>query len=111
MEVESQQEYTAVPGYGPPGYAITYPVKAGSPHIGHKHHLCSIVESGSATLDQIKSLVKDPKFVCRVCGRAAANSDNLCEPVSLSTEFKCPTCGMNFNTKKELMEHAKEHKK
>ena len=83
MEVESQQEYAAVPGYGPPGYAITLPVRAAPPHIGHRHHLCSIVESGSATLDQIKALVKNPKFICRVCGRVAKSEENLCEPKPL----------------------------
>jgi len=54
-----------------------------APHIGHKHHLCTICESGDCTLEEYKELVRNPKFICKVCGRVAANEDNLCEPVPL----------------------------
>jgi transcription elongation factor Elf1 len=54
-----------------------------APHIGHKHHLCDMCASGECTLDTVKALVKDAKFICRVCGRAAAKEENLCEPVPL----------------------------
>ena len=54
-----------------------------NPHIGHKHHLCAMAEAGEVSLDQMKDLIRDPKFMCKRCGRAAKNSDNLCEPVSL----------------------------
>jgi hypothetical protein len=54
-----------------------------NPHIGHRHHLCSMVRRGDHTLEQIKDLINDPKFMCKRCGRAANDSANLCEPVPL----------------------------
>ena len=68
------------PGYYsiPQAYSEVYDI-----HIGHKHHLCSLVEEGIATLDQVKAMVKNPKFICKKCGRVAAKEENLCEPVSL----------------------------
>jgi len=42
-----------------------------------------MAESGEFTLEQIKALVKDPKFICKTCGRVAAKEENLCDPVSL----------------------------
>jgi hypothetical protein len=53
-----------------------------APHLGHSKHLCHLAESG-ADLDEYKGLVKNAKFVCKVCGRAAAKAENLCEPVAL----------------------------
>jgi hypothetical protein len=54
-----------------------------APHIGHKNHLCEMAEGGNVSLEQMKDLVRNPKFMCKVCGRVAANSDNLCDPVTL----------------------------
>jgi hypothetical protein len=54
-----------------------------APHIGHRYHLCTMAESGEATLEQIKNLVKNPKFICKMCGRVAAKKQNLCDPVDL----------------------------
>jgi len=34
-------------------------------------------------LETVKALVKNPKFICKKCGRAAAKEENLCEPVPL----------------------------
>jgi len=56
---------------------------APSPHIGHANHLCDLAEKGQLSLEQMKALVKDPKFICRKCGRAANKAENLCEPVPL----------------------------
>jgi hypothetical protein len=53
------------------------------PHIGHKKHLCNLTESGDCTLEEIKTLVKGAKFICKVCGRAAKAEETLCEPVPL----------------------------
>jgi len=53
-------------------------------HIGHNSHLCEIIKRGELTLEQIKSLVGDAKFICRRCGRVAAKEINLCEPESVS---------------------------
>lgn len=52
------------------------------PHEGHLHHLCSKIAAG-ITLDEIKDLVRNGKFVCSKCGRVAANATNLCDPVPL----------------------------
>ena len=54
-----------------------------TPHIGHSNHLCDMAQQGEITLSEFKELVKDLKFICKKCGRAAAKEDNLCEPVSL----------------------------
>jgi hypothetical protein len=62
----------------PFGYARTK-----APHIGHGHHLCSMAENGEVSLEQIKDLVRNAKFICKVCARTAVNSDNLCEPEAL----------------------------
>jgi hypothetical protein len=52
------------------------------PHVNHEKHLCSMVASG-ATIDEYKNLVKDPKYLCRGCGRLANKSENLCDPVEI----------------------------
>ncbi len=51
----------------------------------HNKHLCYIVSQGFHLSDAEESnaLIKDPKFKCRHCGRAAHSADNLCEPVGL----------------------------
>ena len=54
-----------------------------APHIGHKYHLCAMAESGAVTLADMKALVKDSKFICKKCGRAAANAENLCDAEAL----------------------------
>lgn len=57
-------------------------MEKGAPHLGHSKHLCDMVLKG-ADLETYKNLVKDPKFICKKCGRAAAKEENLCEPVPL----------------------------
>lgn len=51
----------------------------------HDKHLCYIVSQGYHLSDaeEYKTIVKDPKFKCRHCGRAAHSADNLCEPEKL----------------------------
>ncbi len=51
----------------------------------HGEHLCYIVSQGFHLSDaeEYDALVKDPKFKCRHCGRAAHSASNLCEPVGL----------------------------
>jgi len=55
------------------------------PHPGHGKHLCYITNIGflKSNLGAYKTLVKNAKFVCKSCGRAAANKNNLCNPVKL----------------------------
>jgi hypothetical protein len=42
--------------------------------------ICEIDLPSDSGLTELKTLVKDSKFVCRDCGRAAASEENLCEP-------------------------------
>ncbi|UCH01913.1 MAG: hypothetical protein JSV20_08825 [Candidatus Bathyarchaeota archaeon] len=88
--------------------AMPHIAEPGCENIGHKLHLCDMVERGEASLEQIKALIKNPQFICKKCGRVAAKLENLCEPESL--DHKCGACGMTFKTKEKLMAHAKAHK-
>ena len=53
----------------------------------HQKHLCQLHASGlhKNKPDQYAHLVKEPKFVCKSCGRVAASKENLCEPILLGT--------------------------
>jgi hypothetical protein len=72
--------YESTYGGGYPDFGYT-PETA--PHIGHSNHLCHLAKVGEISLEQMKSLVKDPHFICKKCGRVATNEDNLCEPVTV----------------------------
>ncbi len=52
------------------------------PHPGHDKHLCFLENIGyvKSNLDDYKELVRDSKFLCKNCGRAAASEKNLCNP-------------------------------
>ena len=61
------------------------------PHPEHEDHLCflenlgylrsqELLEMGVDTKEYYKGLVNGAKFICKQCGRAAANRKNLCEP-------------------------------
>jgi hypothetical protein len=47
----------------------------------HKGHLCVLASENR--IDEIKDLVKDPKFLCFNCGRVADSDKNLCNPMPL----------------------------
>jgi hypothetical protein len=55
------------------------------PHAGHEGHLCYLNNMGMQLSQpaQYKELVRDAKYLCRVCGRVAAKKANLCKPVKL----------------------------
>ena len=55
------------------------------PHAGHAGHLCYLVnvEFHRKNKKDYRELVKDARFLCRHCGRAAASARNLCNPVRL----------------------------
>jgi hypothetical protein len=57
-------------------------MKKPGPHPGHEHHLCSMIEKSGVT-PEIKALIKNPKYNCSCCGRAAAKKENLCLPEPL----------------------------
>ena len=52
------------------------------PHPGHDKHLCKMVEAKTPT-EKLKPLVKNAKYICKGCGRAAAKAENLCSPEPL----------------------------
>lgn len=54
-------------------------------HEGHAEHLCLLHNVGALDKDwaMFKELVRNPKYVCKKCGRAAREAKNLCEPESL----------------------------
>ena len=56
-----------------------------SVHPGHQNHLCVAYAMGyvQTHLNDYKELVRNPKFVCKQCGRVAVSEDNLCAPASL----------------------------
>ena len=55
------------------------------PHPAHEQHLCYLQNVGyvESNLEEYKKLVKNPRFVCKNCGRAAADEKNLCKPDKL----------------------------
>ncbi len=55
------------------------------PHPGHDKHLCYLNNVGFqiSNTKQYKELVRDGKFMCKVCGRVAASEKSLCKPVKL----------------------------
>ena len=59
--------------------------EAKMPHPEHDKHLCYLQNMGyvESNLEDYKTLVRSPNYVCGNCGRAAANEKNLCKPESL----------------------------
>ena len=55
------------------------------PHPHHEEHLCYLQNIGfvESNFDEYKKLVRNPKYVCGNCGRAAASEENLCKPEKL----------------------------
>jgi hypothetical protein len=50
-------------------------------HPDHEKHLCHI--SSLRNMKTVGELAKDAKYVCIVCGRAAKEPVNLCEPAKI----------------------------
>jgi hypothetical protein len=48
-------------------------------HTGHANHMCELVSKRK--MNDVATLSKDAKYICHICGRAAAKASNLCEPV------------------------------
>ena len=47
----------------------------------HKGHLCVLVSEKK--FDEVRELVRNPKFMCFNCGRVADAEKNLCNPMPL----------------------------
>jgi hypothetical protein len=50
-------------------------------HPNHENHMCHLV--ASRQMQTAAKLAKDAKFICLICGRAAAEGSNLCKPVEI----------------------------
>jgi len=48
----------------------------------HTGHLCVLVSE--ERFDEVKELVKNPKYICFNCGRVADSDANLCNPMPLA---------------------------
>jgi hypothetical protein len=59
--------------------------KTSLPHAGHNKHLCYLNNLGYQISNprEYKALVKNAKFVCKICGRVAVSDKNLCKPMAL----------------------------
>ncbi len=53
----------------------------GSQSCHARNHMCQIILERD--LDRIKKLIKDPRYYCKNCGRAAHEGENLCNPSRL----------------------------
>ena len=47
----------------------------------HSNHVCQLIVDRNKDIDQIKDIVKDPKFICFNCARVANSKENLCNPM------------------------------
>ena len=50
-----------------------------------KTKLCNMVKDGfhKDHKKEYKELIKNPRYMCKKCGRSAAKTKNLCKPVKL----------------------------
>ena len=55
------------------------------PHDWHDIHLCYLANVGyhAQNTDEYKELVRQANYLCKNCGRVAADKENLCNPVKL----------------------------
>jgi hypothetical protein len=42
--------------------------------------ICEMSSSNDWESKELESLVKDPSYFCKNCGRSAASEENLCQP-------------------------------
>jgi hypothetical protein len=59
--------------------------KPAMPHEAHEKHLCYLSNIGfpQSNTKDYKELVKNAQYLCKACGRVAADEQNLCKPVKL----------------------------
>jgi hypothetical protein len=50
-------------------------------HPNHENHLCHII--ALRNMKRAGRLAKDAQYICFLCGRAAKDRVNLCEPVKI----------------------------
>jgi len=47
----------------------------------HEHHLCRLV--AERRIREVADLSKNGRYMCRICGRVAADARHVCEPVPM----------------------------
>ncbi len=50
-------------------------------HQGHAQHLCDMV--AKRKMAEVARLAEGAKYICHICGRAAKDAKNVCEPVEI----------------------------
>jgi len=60
---------------------VIQPSQLSDLHPDHEKHLCHIV--GLRNMRTVGTLAKDAQYLCAICGRAAKNRINLCEPAKI----------------------------
>jgi hypothetical protein len=50
-------------------------------HPNHENHLCHIISLRN--MKRAAGIAKDAQYICFLCGRAAKDEKNLCEPVKI----------------------------
>lgn len=53
----------------------------GGSHTGHANHLCELVSKRK--MEEVAKRAAGAKYICYICGRAAAEAESLCEPVEI----------------------------
>lgn len=48
----------------------------------HAGHICVLMSQNKT--DEVKTLVRNPQFICFNCGRVADSDSNLCNPMPLN---------------------------
>jgi len=66
---------------GPAGKMVVPAHKLFEKHDGHARHLCELVTRRQ--MAEVARLSKGAKYLCHICGRAAARRTSLCEPVAI----------------------------
>lgn len=61
--------------------AVDYKMSLSDYHPNHGRHLCKMVELRN--MKTVGKLAKEARYICFLCGRAAKNKSNLCEPVEI----------------------------
>lgn len=60
---------------------VDYRIPLADYHANHDKHLCKLVAGRNMKTAGV--LAKNARYICFLCGRAAKNKSNLCEPVEL----------------------------
>jgi hypothetical protein len=50
-------------------------------HTGHASHMCDLV--AKRKMAQVARAAQGAKYICHICGRAAAKASGLCEPIEI----------------------------